>query len=297
MLFVFTICFNSYAQITEDFEIDPPAGWTFMQTESDDPGFVQTSERANSGTYSFYHNDDDLDVESTSWMISPSYTVVSGDFLSFLYNNNYAASYGVESGVYISTSSADPISNPGDFALLYDLLANASEDAWASSSTDLTAYVGEIVYVAFKYRGDFADEIYIDDFAIQNPPAAPNCAMTPVPADDALNVTVGTVNFSWVAPSTGPAPTSYNIYAGTESDYSDQALVGNFTDTNIDLTVSGYTTTIYWQVVPLNGATEAAGCSYWNFTTEDAPPAPVNDLPAGAIALTCLLYTSPSPRD
>ena len=41
ILFVFTICFNSYAQISEDFETDPPSGWTFMQTEGDDPGFVQ----------------------------------------------------------------------------------------------------------------------------------------------------------------------------------------------------------------------------------------------------------------
>ena len=68
LMFAFSL--QTYAQISEDFEVDPPAGWTFMQTELDDPGFVQTSARANSGTYSFYHNDDNLATSSTSWMIS-----------------------------------------------------------------------------------------------------------------------------------------------------------------------------------------------------------------------------------
>ncbi len=273
------LCFQANAQITEDFETDPPSGWTFMQTEGDDPGFIQTSARANSGTYSFYHNDDDIATESTSWMISPSYTVLAGDFLSFFYFNNYTdLGYGVESGVYISTTSADPITNPSDFTLLYDLLGNASEGAWALSSSDLTAYVGQTVYVAFKYVGDYEDELYIDDFAIEVPPAAPDCAATPSPTDGATDVPVGDLAFTWVAPATGPTPTSYNLYAGIESDYSDQGLVGNYTTTSADIEVSGYTTTFYWQVVPLNGTTEATGCSYWSFTTVDVPPAPANDL-------------------
>ena len=89
LLFLLTLTFNGFAQLSEDFETDPPSGWTFMQTETDDPGWIQTSLRANTGSYSFYHNDDNIASESTSWMISPAYTVSSGEELSFYYNNNY----------------------------------------------------------------------------------------------------------------------------------------------------------------------------------------------------------------
>ena len=168
--FALSFTWQSNAQIEEGFETDPPAGWTFMQTETDDPGFVQTSARANSGTYSFYHNDDNLAAESTSWMISPALTVSIGDVLSFYHNHNYDT-YGVENGIWISTASADPITNPGDFTLLYDLLANLSEDTWTEYSQSLDAYDGMTVYFAFKYTGDFEDELYIDDFFAGTPPS------------------------------------------------------------------------------------------------------------------------------
>lgn len=154
------------AQIYEDFETDPPAGWTFYQTEPDDPGFVQTSERAYNGLYSFYHNDDNIAVESTSWMVSPAHTVVSGDVLLFYYSHKWSDIAGNENGVWISTASNDPITNPSDFTLLYDLLGNASEDVWTQYQQNLDAYVGQTIYIAFKYVGDYEDELFIDEFSI-----------------------------------------------------------------------------------------------------------------------------------
>ncbi|GAA0746773.1 T9SS-dependent choice-of-anchor J family protein [Gaetbulibacter jejuensis] len=211
-LAIFSFCWQSNAQISEDFEVDPPSGWTFMQTEGDDPGFVQTSSRANSGTYSFYHNDDNIATESTSWMISPSYTVSTGDVLEFYYNHNYTSiGYGVEEGIWISTTSADPINNPGDFTLLYDLLANASEDVWTLYSQSLDAYAGQTVYFAFKYVGDWEDELYIDDFFAGAPPTCLEpSAMT------ANNITSTSADLSWTL---GDAESMWNLEWKAGADF------------------------------------------------------------------------------
>ncbi|WP_053991359.1 choice-of-anchor J domain-containing protein [Mangrovimonas sp. TPBH4] len=215
-LWLFALCclgfsLENSAQITEGFETDPPSGWTFMQTEGDDPGFVQTSSRANTGTYSYYHNDDNISVESTSWMISPAYSVSTGDIISFYYNQTYP-SYSVESGVWISTSSGDPVTNPSDFTEIYDLDANFSENLWTEFSLNLDSYAGQTVYIAFKYVGDWADELYIDDF-FAGP--APSCLE---PLDmTATSVTSSTANLEW---SAGGSEISWNLEWKAEANFS-----------------------------------------------------------------------------
>ncbi|WP_243472344.1 T9SS type A sorting domain-containing protein [Winogradskyella sp. MH6] len=115
-----------------------------------------------------------------------------------------------------------------------------------------------------------------DDFCIQEftPPAAPNCAEAPIsPANMATDVTGGTVNISWTAPSSGPAPTDYEIFFGeTSGALTSLGLLGS-TDTNVDITGVAFNTTLYWSVVPYNGLTPATGpCSEWSFSTGNPPP-------------------------
>ena len=220
LLFLLTITFTSYAQLSEDFETDPPSGWTFMQTETDDPGWVQTTSRANSGAASFFHDDANIASESTSWMISPAYTVSADDKLSFFYNNNYNT-YSVESGVWISTASGDPIANPSDFTEIFDIDANFSEDVWASHEYELSSYVGQTIYVAFKYRGDYADEIYIDDFSIAPPPSC-----SPVTSLEATANSFTEVEISWIA-------------GGTETEWTYEFGPTGFAQGSGTLTVTG----------------------------------------------------------
>lgn len=105
------------------------------------------------------------------------------------------------------------------------------------------------------------------------PPPAPDCATAPVtPTDGATNVSVGVdVTFSWTAPVSGATPTSYNVYEVEDALGTNPALITNTTDTFIDLNIGVYDTTVYWMVLPLNGTTEATGCSVWSFTTESFP--------------------------
>ena len=117
------------------------------------------------------------------------------------------------------------------------------------------------------------------------PPSAPNCAENPDPVNMATDVPTGNVTFTWDAPSSGPTPTAYQLYAG-ETTALEYGLIGTFTTTSAALTINANSLLLYWQIVPLNGGTAADSCPIWEFTTEDPPPPPANDLPGGAITLT-----------
>lgn len=117
----------------------------------------------------------------------------------------------------------------------------------------------------------------------------PNCAINPTPADGAVDVATGNVTFSWEAPTTGPTPTSYNLYAGETPAGDDYGLIGNYTDTNAALTLTGYDTLLYWIIKPVNETTEATGCPVWSFTTGSAPVGAVCE---DAIVVTSVPYNT-----
>lgn len=96
------------------------------------------------------------------------------------------------------------------------------------------------------------------------------CATLVSPADAATNVPVGSVTFEWTPSATGEPAVSYNLYYGLTSTTVTN-LVGNYTTTSDDINVSGYGTTFYWQIRPVNAAGETQGCPIWSFTTESSP--------------------------
>src|SRR5690606_24688787 len=56
------------------------------------------------------------------------------------------------------------------------------------------------------------------------PPPAPDCASNPYLEDGAIDVPNEDITFTWVAPTTGPTPTSYNMYAGETPSGDDYGL-------------------------------------------------------------------------
>lgn len=137
---------------------------------------------------------------------------------------------------------------------------------------------------------DEANSVAVNDLCIESYTAAPapDCTETPiVPADDATDVSAfGTITLSWTAPSSGPAPTAYNIYSGTVSGALALFATVDAPATTFDTTVGAYSTEIFWSVVSVNDGVEAVGpCEEWSFVTEDAPPPPANDNACDAILL------------
>ena len=173
-LFCSTLAFS---QLSEDFESDVTAnGWAHFATSDEDPGFVLTTTEAYSGNSSYFHNDDNLTSgESTAYLVSPAYTVQAGDEFSVYVRQNYSTTYYNYSGILISTASGDPIANPSDFEELQELGEDFAEDEWVQVIIDISSHVGETVYFAFQYTGDYEHEFYIDNLLVgeqcENPTA------------------------------------------------------------------------------------------------------------------------------
>jgi hypothetical protein len=97
----------------------------------------------------------------------------------------------------------------------------------------------------------------------------PGAAVSPVPANEALNVSVNQV-LSWTMGSGVPA-TGYKVYFGIESPPTEPAYDGTLTTYTPSLQ---YGQKYYWRVVPFNDEGNASNCPIWNFTTFPLQPLP-----------------------
>ncbi len=160
----------------------------------------------------------------------------------------------------------------------------ADSDPNTLTATGLT--VGTTYYLRVYGWGDTFSAQATFDVCVGSPSPAPNCADTPTPVDAATAVAVGSrrsVALSWVAPTTGPAPTGYKVEIGTTSGTYTASV--NVTDPTVTFIGFSENTTYYWKVTPINGTTEAVGCPEWSFTT-DAFPTIANDNCSSAETLT-----------
>lgn len=164
-------------------------------------------------------------------------------------------------------------------------IACVNDDISPSASYVLSPNTQYYLYLWNESGNTSSIDVCIETYS---PAPAPNCAEAPIfPLDGAIDVeATDAFTLSWTAPSSGPAPTSYNVYVGSAPG--SLTLFANVVapDTTIDSTVGAYDTTIYWQVLPVNDVTEATGCDIWSFTSESAPPPPANDDCSGSIVLT-----------
>nr|WP_321236554.1 T9SS type A sorting domain-containing protein [uncultured Psychroserpens sp.] len=174
---------------------------------------------------------------------------------------------------------------------IYDMCGGTDIQCFGGSidpSTDVVLSPNTQYYLYFWQEGTASTAMVDICISSYSPAPAPDCAEEPIfPADGAIDIeAIADITLSWTAPSAGPAPTSYNIYSGTTSGA--LTLLANVAapTTTYDVPVGAYSTVIYWQVLPVNASTEAAGpCAEWSFTTEDPPPPPANDNACNATML------------
>ena len=147
----------------------------------------------------------------------------------------------------------------------------ACYNADISPSVDVVLSPNTQYYLYFWQEGTASTamvDVCLSSYTVPDPP---NCATTPFPADDAVDIPTGAVTFTWVAPAAGPTPTSYNVYVYDDDLGTNPVLVGNFPTETADLTINAFNTEIFWNAIPANGAVEATGCDIWSFTTEAFP--------------------------
>lgn len=94
--------------------------------------------------------------------------------------------------------------------------------------------------------------------------APPGCATLVAPLNAAVNVAYPT-RLTWTAPTTGGAPTGYDIFLG--SSPTTLANLGSTAALSVNITGLLKDTTYYWSVVPKNADGSATNCAVYSFTT------------------------------
>lgn len=276
LAFLFIFSLNNYAQLTEGFEgaTFPPTGWArFRGTNgigtAQDWGISTTAANVAAGTQgAFVLYENVTGGLAEDWLVTPQFTVTAPNtILSFYDRQQYTINYNTNYYVKVSTTSQTDIAS---FVTVDTKTEADLPFTMTQRSVDLSAYVGQQIYVAFVMVQDDGDNWALDQISMMSSVTPPGCATLVSPADSSTSVPVGNVNFSWNAPTTGDAPTGYKLYVGTTNPPT--TLIGTYTSTTASAVAANYNTTYYWMVVPVNLGGEATGCSAYSFTTEPVQP-------------------------
>lgn len=185
-----------------------------------------------------------------------------------------------------SSTSADLSWTSGGATDAEILVQPAGSGAPAVADNTGVNVSGSTTYTASGLTAVTAYEFYVRDectigttFSTWSGPYAfnttliPGCATLVSPADAATGVAItGTpagIPLTWTAPTTGDAPTGYNIYFGT--DPFTLPLLGNINALTVNITGIAFNTTYYWQAVPVNSAGQPTGCAVFSFTSQPSP--------------------------
>ncbi|MCL2028030.1 MAG: choice-of-anchor J domain-containing protein, partial [Bacteroidales bacterium] len=180
----------------EDFEeaLFPPPCWTVHNVGGGTTIWARNTDPyySNSGTASAFHNFTGSMQES--WLITPALKLAnSGDMTLEFWSGHNGASFNQYTGIWISITDADPAS----FVELKQLRGSDLEDTLQKISVPLNAFAGQVIYIGFKYRGDYADGWYIDDVgvtvegepvSIQIPLESSTLTVYPNPVKDVLHI-------------------------------------------------------------------------------------------------------------
>ena len=274
LVLFFGLVASSNAQFLENFDADTniPAGWTVINQGGLNTWDIGAPNGfpgppAHSGT-----NVARISYNSTAhddYLITPEITTVSGvnDRITFWVRNGNTTFYNDHYEVRLSTTDASSSSN---FSVI--LVPDTPSPAdWSKVIVDLTPYVGQPIYIAFRALS--TDELYlfIDDVENDTAPAGPpNCdAVLTTPTDGATDANIFG-NITWSA-ATGD-PTGYNLTVGTTPGGNDVLAttdVANVTTYNVGSLQ--FETMYYVSIVPYSSNGNATGCTEYSFTTIPAP--------------------------
>lgn len=162
----------------------PSCQWTTADQDGDgfnwEPGFVTNGQSANTGSVSAtsasYDNPSATALTPDNYMISPQLTPDANNSLFSWFvaaqDPNFAAEF---YEVYVSTTG----NAPSDFttSLFSETLAT---NAWQERSLDLSAYIGQNIYIAFRHY-NVSDQFVMKIDDIRMPPqTVPNSTLPPL---------------------------------------------------------------------------------------------------------------------
>lgn len=269
-LALFALPLLASAQFVENFDASTstPAGWTVINGGDPNtfifgegaPGSAFTQKNAAQINYSSSAAHDD-------YLVTPAIAVTANvnDRLTFWVKNQDPA-YVENFDVKLSTGAA----TAADLNVV--LLANApAPSTWTKMSIDLSAYVGQTVYVGFHATSTNMFRLLFDDVVSDSPNnglATPACPSLSTPASGSVNVDASnSVALTWTAPTGGGQVEYYELYLDKTANPTTK--INNFSATTASVSGLDSGSTYYWKVVSVNSAGVSTGCSQvFSFTTK-----------------------------
>lgn len=198
--FSFALSWQGKAQFTEDFEgTFLPTGWSKQVTSGNDitqsTTYNHTSSGSNSARFSSYSSATDYN----QYLFTSAITVSAPNTELRFWHREYGSGDQLSWGV--STTTADS-AQVGTLTAL-----TQSTSAWKEEIIDLSSYVGQTIYFAFHYYGNYSYYAYLDDVTLGAPPSCPDPTALTV-----ANLTTSSADLGWTENGTA---TAWEIEWGT----------------------------------------------------------------------------------
>ncbi|MEM6514628.1 MAG: gliding motility-associated C-terminal domain-containing protein [Bacteroidota bacterium] len=258
---------------TEDFEQDPPSGWTGTSFTGSDGDWDITEADTNSGGtgpsvafdggtgmhLEYEASGNATDIASA---ISPAIdlsTALDGAELSF-FMHAFGDAIGTLN-VGVSNSATGPFTN------LFTWVGNlqiTEDEAWVPIGINLDAYLGQVIYLEFSYGGagnDFTGDMSIDQIRVES------CGEFCIPPNTitAANITGTTADISWTG-NNGETSWEYVLSpAGTGEPTGPGTTIGTSTVSLADLEFE--TAYEFWVRADCGNGEFSVWSGPFNFTT------------------------------
>ena len=234
----FLIPWIGNAQITtfpfsEDFEgTFLPNGWVKeLGSSNNDITQSNSQNHTTGGTYSCRFSSFSSASDYNQYLFTDTIHVTSGyTQVTFWHRKYNTSAETLEWGISTTAQTSGAVSSWTAVTL--------SNTDWQETTVDLSAYVGSTIFFAWHYYGDYLYYVYLDDFAIEAPPACPSpitltvSNVTPNTADLIWNSVSGSTGYNWEivpsggTPGTGAAVSSGSTTAGNDTTATATGLTG-----------------------------------------------------------------------
>ncbi len=143
----------------------PPTGWRAVNVVGT-VVWTRTTSQYHSGAASAFVNYDCGSGGGLDWLITPQWSIMSGDSLVFWLRTNDAGYIPDSLAVRVSTTDTALASFTTRILYCAEGVNYPPASTWKRFAASLNAFAGQNIYIGFKHGDDCGDGIFLDDIAV-----------------------------------------------------------------------------------------------------------------------------------